>query len=115
MLPTDMVVSEKTGLFHGVFDDLLDPRAEWYLAKGHGCTATWQITFDLKAYLLGGEPHLLNDHKGDPIAFPEDSENQMFRPQVVILVAFGLFPGQDRSEEHTSELQSLTNLVCRLL
>src|SRR5438046_3978410 len=25
------------------------------------------------------------------------------------------FPGDDRSEEHTSELQSLTNLVCRLL
>src|SRR5262249_56995307 len=24
-------------------------------------------------------------------------------------------PGRDRSEEHTSELQSLTNLVCRLL
>src|SRR5262249_61986363 len=24
-------------------------------------------------------------------------------------------PGEDRSEEHTSELQSLTNLVCRLL
>src|SRR5438093_4842212 len=24
-------------------------------------------------------------------------------------------PGADRSEEHTSELQSLTNLVCRLL
>src|SRR5437016_8108811 len=24
-------------------------------------------------------------------------------------------PGVDRSEEHTSELQSLTNLVCRLL
>src|SRR5438046_6350407 len=24
-------------------------------------------------------------------------------------------PGSDRSEEHTSELQSLTNLVCRLL
>src|SRR5262249_59221303 len=26
-----------------------------------------------------------------------------------------LGPGVDRSEEHTSELQSLTNLVCRLL
>src|SRR4051812_49370994 len=25
------------------------------------------------------------------------------------------FPGQDRSEEHTSELQSHVNLVCRLL
>src|SRR5437016_10366890 len=31
---------------------------------------------------------------------------------------WGIFQGarfQDRSEEHTSELQSLTNLVCRLL
>src|SRR5258706_9621982 len=27
----------------------------------------------------------------------------------------GLFIDPDRSEEHTSELQSLTNLVCRLL
>src|SRR5438046_7274230 len=26
-----------------------------------------------------------------------------------------LFPSNSRSEEHTSELQSLTNLVCRLL
>src|SRR5258706_3844261 len=30
---------------------------------------------------------------------------------VVLVAAFGLY----RSEEHTSELQSLTNLVCRLL
>src|SRR5258706_4746160 len=29
--------------------------------------------------------------------------------------ASGLFPRTERSEEHTSELQSLTNLVCRLL
>src|SRR5258706_8691788 len=29
--------------------------------------------------------------------------------------AFGLDAPQGRSEEHTSELQSLTNLVCRLL
>src|SRR5262249_56391847 len=41
---------------------------------------------------------------------------------VVATVAPGLFPasfrshgGEERSEEHTSELQSLTNLVCRLL
>src|SRR5258706_10061420 len=27
----------------------------------------------------------------------------------------GELAGEDRSEEHTSELQSLTNLVCRLL
>src|SRR5437016_6924667 len=29
--------------------------------------------------------------------------------------ALGYFTGRLRSEEHTSELQSLTNLVCRLL
>src|SRR5438093_6408196 len=29
--------------------------------------------------------------------------------------AEALVPGRARSEEHTSELQSLTNLVCRLL
>src|SRR5258706_3294570 len=42
------------------------------------------------------------------------------RPEVVRrgVPAFGLDPrpiGARRSEEHTSELQSLTNLVCRLL
>src|SRR5438046_4446734 len=30
-------------------------------------------------------------------------------------VGVGAAAGRDRSEEHTSELQSLTNLVCRLL
>src|SRR5258706_11217635 len=33
----------------------------------------------------------------------------------VDLWPFGLLVNTDRSEEHTSELQSLTNLVCRLL
>src|SRR5438093_8501603 len=31
------------------------------------------------------------------------------------VLAFGASSVEDRSEEHTSELQSLTNLVCRLL
>src|SRR5258706_11219829 len=31
------------------------------------------------------------------------------------LLAGGATPAEARSEEHTSELQSLTNLVCRLL
>src|SRR5437016_7650833 len=46
------------------------------------------------------------------------------QPHLVALVVDGKIPlppealdvlPQDRSEEHTSELQSLTNLVCRLL
>src|SRR2546427_7374790 len=31
------------------------------------------------------------------------------------LAALGVGPGDERSEEHTSELQSQSNLVCRLL
>src|SRR5690606_40872693 len=33
----------------------------------------------------------------------------------VMLMAFALYSGSVRSEEHTSELQSRENLVCRLL
>src|SRR5215213_11811656 len=34
---------------------------------------------------------------------------------VPVIVGGAVLPGAARSEEHTSELQSLTNLVCRLL
>src|SRR2546426_3994784 len=37
------------------------------------------------------------------------------RPHQVVLVGVAAVPDQDRSEEHTSELQSPCNLVCRLL
>src|SRR5438046_3914669 len=36
-------------------------------------------------------------------------------PSVITAVETESFSGNVRSEEHTSELQSLTNLVCRLL
>src|SRR5437016_6446418 len=58
------------------------------------------------------------------LALPFESYKQAFTPGLVSQV-FGsrvddpLLPGEggyvQRSEEHTSELQSLTNLVCRLL
>src|SRR5688572_32410865 len=32
-----------------------------------------------------------------------------------LVAHFGVLPGAGRSEEHTSELQSQSNLVCRLL
>src|SRR5262249_60817694 len=43
------------------------------------------------------------------VACDEKSENFLLCSQPLMLVPIG------RSEEHTSELQSLTNLVCRLL
>src|SRR5690606_40020796 len=43
----------------------------------------------------------------------------MWRPSVLewlrLWALFSLSPGRKRSEEHTSELQSRENLVCRLL
>src|SRR2546427_3058484 len=40
--------------------------------------------------------------------------NEYYVPQV-LLSARAMYAGLDRSEEHTSELQSQSNLVCRLL
>src|SRR5437016_10351034 len=40
---------------------------------------------------------------------------QIFRGRTINLDGLERAPGKTRSEEHTSELQSLTNLVCRLL
>src|SRR5262249_57295439 len=42
-------------------------------------------------------------------------ERQRSRGGIVFPAAFRFRTSRERSEEHTSELQSLTNLVCRLL
>src|SRR5258706_12119967 len=44
---------------------------------------------------------------------PQAAPRFVRRRQVTIILEIQAVP--DRSEEHTSELQSLTNLVCRLL
>src|SRR5438093_6500128 len=76
--------------------------------------------------LAGGAPdQVLGDHFGAlQLAFVLQLELSGDRGQRRVDVGNarhdGLFLGEDgaahfRSEEHTSELQSLTNLVCRLL
>src|SRR5438046_5681170 len=53
---------------------------------------------------------------GDPFGMvPDALEEFGDEPVVVQLRLLAGVPGSGRSEEHTSELQSLTNLVCRLL
>src|SRR5262249_61757776 len=45
---------------------------------------------------------------------PQCQRNQ-HEVEMTPLIERTIYPRTDRSEEHTSELQSLTNLVCRLL
>src|SRR2546430_11472195 len=53
----------------------------------------------------------VHDHPGLALE-PHGHERQVVLDQGMVL---GPGPGRDRSEEHTSELQSQSNLVCRLL
>src|SRR5258706_5970577 len=50
-----------------------------------------------------------------PLTQTIDPALQLILDTMGIYPALVLSPRWDRSEEHTSELQSLTNLVCRLL
>src|SRR2546430_4864275 len=62
------------------------------------------------------EIYTLSLHDALPISRPSEAEPQRFN--YTTRIGFGLQisgRGVERSEEHTSELQSQSNLVCRLL
>src|SRR5258706_2755895 len=68
-------------------------------------------------------PRFLNQCERAPTDFAQFREHDLFFPQEFRIDRDGRFhpnypnfrERKRRSEEHTSELQSLTNLVCRLL
>src|SRR5262249_56796251 len=47
--------------------------------------------------------------------FDREAESLVDKPELPLALRYFGGAGLARSEEHTSELQSLTNLVCRLL
>ena len=51
------------------------------------------------------------------ISLMDQVENEQELSEIIhsLLQAIGKYTGADRSEEHTSELQSHSDLVCRLL
>src|SRR5262249_62342743 len=56
--------------------------------------------------------------EGEPARRGELERGRSRQGEGLLAVEHGagaVFDGKERSEEHTSELQSLTNLVCRLL
>src|SRR5256886_11988355 len=71
---------------------------------------------DLERFV--GKPRRIDSGAADPgdALLLTDSENLFARAERDAAVAFGAADsGPERSEEHTSELQSQSNLVCRLL
>src|SRR5437016_8319400 len=66
--------------------------------------------------LLAERPGLVIGRKGGAIKSLTEAVDRQFKfdnPQIEVQEVSA--PALNRSEEHTSELQSLTNLVCRLL
>src|SRR5438093_5028079 len=65
-----------------------------------------------------GGPWCVAPVRKQPPAPPPDSVERRSRERIILELAglcMGLVDQAPRSEEHTSELQSLTKLVCRLL
>jgi hypothetical protein len=90
-----MIVSKETGFFNPIFNDLLDPRAEGDLSKGHGGSATGQIPFNFQTDLFGRESHLFQDHQGNPVGFSENGQDEMLGSEVVVLMTLCLFPREN--------------------
>src|SRR5690606_39829135 len=61
------------------------------------------------------DPHSLSPHDALPICAPQPAIESPLWRDGTLLLSDGLERFFDRSEEHTSELQSRENLVCRLL
>src|SRR5438270_3281433 len=71
--------------------------------------------FRSRGELVAHEIHLGPDKKHDGLGIDEDAHAAVFDHLVERARAFRIIHGVARSEEHTSELQSQSNLVCRLL
>src|SRR5690242_21408400 len=50
-----------------------------------------------------------------PVSDVEEALSRFEAGSMILVIGDGIVPPADRSEEHTSELQSHVNLVCRLL
>src|SRR3989441_10923422 len=64
--------------------------------------------------LVDVQPHVLHTRAG-PVRAPQHPVGHLGQAGKVLEQPRGRYPGHVRSEEHTSELQSLAYLVCRLL
>src|SRR5262249_62351513 len=88
------------------------PTPEIYPLSLHDALPIWLV----EVALTGGDARLIAGRiqSRDLVRARQWCEGQQPLPGANEIAALNP-PGYQRSEEHTSELQSLTNLVCRLL
>src|SRR2546427_7810042 len=93
------------------------------VAVGEGVTS-WRVGDTATALVQGGgyaeyctapAPQCLPIPKGMTLVEAASLPETFFTVWSNVFDRAGLKPGESRSEEHTSELQSQSNLVCRLL
>src|SRR5258706_4380891 len=81
----------------------------------HGIVTQFVFTFFFFNDTATTEIYTLSLHDALPISPNDFAGLQKFAHEIDLISAHFQKKSISRSEEHTSELQSLTNLVCRLL
>jgi len=90
-----MVVAKQTGFFDPVFDYFFHAGAERNFPKGHRGTAAGQIPFDFQTDLFCRKPHFFQNHEGDAVGLTQDGQDQVLRPEIIVLVPLGFFTRED--------------------
>src|SRR5438093_7590700 len=89
-----------------------------FMRSRHPCSSLFPYTTLFRSHFAAGRTSLFLHPHVRKLFARERHEMQVGRYEILEMIGSGAhgrsFP-EFRSEEHTSELQSLTNLVCRLL
>ena len=96
VLGADVVVAEPAGLVDRELDDALGAWRQADLADDRAVTAT-DDELDGGPHLGQLDVHVLEDPRGDTLAFPDQAEEEMLRPDVVVVepLRLVLSQGQD--------------------
>ena len=95
VLRTNVVVTHKAGLFHTVLQHFLGFRGERYFPDNQGVCVTRQMTLDFHAHMVDAQTRFLQHRYGDTASVFQHAEQDVFRPQIFVVVALRFFSGED--------------------
>src|SRR5262245_30757276 len=95
MLGADVVVAHQTSFFDRKFEHLFSFRGEGDFPHHQGVEATWEVALNFLLELLEIDTQLLQDGDGDAATVLQYSQQDMLGPEILMMIALGLFPRQD--------------------